>query len=105
MANFRQQRKERNRLRYSRMGKRSQEVQRERRMADITSEDIADPPPTIGSLQWHDFRTGKVHRWTVLRGDRIDQVILRAPDGRQTQPHGWTWIMDHLRGYLAGRKV
>ena len=58
----------------------------------------------IGSLQWRDFQTGEVLRWTILRGDRADRVKLRHPDGRQTKSHGWTWIMNNLRGYFAGRK-
>jgi hypothetical protein len=70
---------------------------------------LANPPlkrgDPIGSLQWRDFRSGKVLRWTVLRGDRVDRVMLRHPDGRKTKSHGWTWVMDHLRGYMAGRKV
>jgi len=58
----------------------------------------------IGSLQWRDFQTGEVLRWTILRGDRRDRVKLRHPDGRMTKSHGWTWIMNHLRGYFAGKK-
>jgi len=57
----------------------------------------------LGCLQWHDFRTGKVRRWTVRIGDRADRVTLES-GGKITRSHGWTWILDHLRGYLAGRK-
>jgi hypothetical protein len=72
--------------------------------------ELASHPPifegdAIGSLQWTDFRTGKVTRWPILRGDRVDRVILRHHDGRKTASHGWTWVMDHLRGFLAGRKI
>ena len=53
---------------------------------EILAEWLANPPPrkgdAIGALEWRDFRTGKVMRWTVLRGDRVDRVILRHPDGR-----------------------
>lgn len=58
----------------------------------------------LGCLQWQDFRTGKVRRWVVRIGARIDQVTLEVPGGKPTLSHGWTWVMDHLRGYLAGRK-
>jgi len=58
----------------------------------------------LGCLQWTDFRTGMVRRWIVRIGDRVDQVVIESPDGRRTSSHGWTWVMDHLRGYLAGRK-
>jgi len=93
------------------MGRRSQEVQRARRLAEVDANDLTDalavpmPGDALGCLQWHDFRTGRVRRWTVLRGDRLDRVVLRSPDGRQTGTHGWTWVMDHLRGFLCGRKV
>ena len=59
----------------------------------------------LGCLQWHDFRTGKVRRWTVRIGDRADRVTLHAPDGRSTKSHGWAWVMDHLRGFLCGSKA
>ena len=76
---------------------------------EILADLLANPPicegDAIGSLEWRDFRTGKVVRWTILRGDRVDRVILRHPDGRKTNSHGWTWVMDHLRGFFAGRKV
>jgi len=59
----------------------------------------------IGLLQWTDFRSGKVRRWTLRIGDRADRYTMHAPDGRATASHGWTWILDHLRGFLAGRKL
>ncbi len=59
----------------------------------------------LGCLQWTDFRTGKVRRWTVRIGDRADRVTLHSPDGRNTSSHGWTWIMNHLRGFLSGSKI
>ena len=59
----------------------------------------------IGSLEWRDFRTGEIKRWRIKRGDRVDRVILSTPDGRATKSHGWTWALDHLRGFLAGTKV
>ncbi len=58
----------------------------------------------LGCLQYTDFRTGKIRRWVVKIGDRSDRVTLHAPCGKHTKSHGWTWIMNHLRGYLAGTK-
>lgn len=58
----------------------------------------------LGCLQWTDFRTGQVRRWVVRIGDRRDRITLESPDGRKTQSHGWTWALDHLRGFLVGRK-
>ena len=66
----------------------------------------AFPPVTkgdpIGCLQYHDFLTGRVRRWTVMLGDRRDRVVLRAPDGRTTRNHGWAWVCDRLRRHLCG---
>lgn len=116
MRSYRQQRKERHRLKMSAMGKASQRVQAAKRMERVTPEylrdmeeiEIANLPrkkgDALGSLQWTDFRTGKVRRWTVRIGARRDQITLHSPDGRGTGSHGWSWVMDHLRGYLAGTK-
>jgi hypothetical protein len=98
-------------MKFQAMGRKSQEVQRAQRMAEVTADEIADAleipheGDAVGSFQYHDFRTGKVRRWTVLRGDRADRVMLRYMDGRQTKPHGWTWIMDTMRGHMAGTKA
>lgn len=79
--------------------------ERIRAMAEIDAENLPRREgDAIGSLQWTDFRTGKVRRWTVKIGDRMDRVTLHSPDGRSTKPSGWTWVMDHLRGFLAGTK-
>jgi len=92
------------------MGKESQRVQRERRIAALDADQVRDmlQIPTygqpIGSFEYRNFRTGEVKRWTILRGDRLDRVILRSPDGRKTGAHGWTWVMDHLRAKLCGRR-
>ena len=58
----------------------------------------------LGFLQWTDFRTGKIRRWTVRIGDRIDRVTLEM-GGKKTASHGWTWALDHLRGFLSGTKL
>jgi hypothetical protein len=58
----------------------------------------------IGCLEWRDFRTGKVRRWVVRIGDRRDRMTMETPDGRKTQSHGWTYLLNHLRGFLAGTK-
>ena len=80
--------------------------ERIRELAEIAAINLprkrGDP---LGSLQWTDFRTGKVRRWVVRIGDRSDRVTLESPDGRKTESHGWTWALNHLRGFLAGRKM
>ena len=98
------------------MGKESQLVQSERRMADLPERiremaewDAINLPKkqgdALGCLQWHDFRTGKVRRWIVMIGDRCDRITIESPDGRKTGSHGWAWVLDHLRGFLAGTKA
>ena len=80
--------------------------ERIREIAEIEAENLPRKQgDALGTMQWTDFRTGKVRRWTVRIGDRIDRVTLESPAGKRTSSHGWTWIMDHLRGFLAGRKV
>jgi hypothetical protein len=99
----------------SAMGKASQRIQaakRELGIAERTREieewHVQNLPrktgDAIGCLQWTEFGTGKVRRWTVRIGDRIDRITLESPDGRKTGSHGWSWALDHLRGFLAGRK-
>ena len=116
MSNDRKQRAERKRQRFSDMGKASQRAQAARRMegyndrireiAEIECENLPRKQgDAIGCLQWTDFRTGKVRRWTVKIGERADQITLHSPDGRSTGSHGWTWALNHLRGYLCGRSA
>jgi len=68
----------------------------------------AFPPLTqgdaIGCLEYRDFLTGRIRRWTILRGDRSNRIIVRTPDGRRSNPHGWTAILCSLRGVFAGMK-
>lgn len=79
--------------------------ERIRELAEIKAQNLPrKPSDPLGCLQWTDFRSGKVRRWIVRIGDRADQITLQSPDGRKTRSHGWTWAMDHLRGFLAGRK-
>jgi hypothetical protein len=79
--------------------------ERIRELAEIEMENLprrqGDP---LGCLQWTDFRTGKVRRWIVRIGDRIDRVTLEVPGGKKNKSHGWTWVLDYLRGYFAGAK-
>lgn len=86
---------------------------RARRLAELSPDDLRDleanPPleegSAIGVLEYRDLCTGRIRRWTVRRGDRVDRVFLVSSDGRRTGSHGWSWILDHLRGYLCGRKA
>jgi len=59
----------------------------------------------LGSLQWTDVRTGRVRRWIIRIGDRSDRITMESPSGKQTNSHGWAWILNHLRPYLCGRKI
>ena len=84
----------------------SEMPERLRELAEIDAQNLPRKPgDPLGSLRWTDFRTGKVRRWTVRIGDRCDRITLESPDGRKTASHGWTWALDHLRGFLAGTKA
>ena len=79
--------------------------ERIREMEEINAQNLPRKQgDAIGCLQWTDFRTGRVRRWTVKIGDRSDRITLHAPDGRHTESHGWAWALNHLRGFLAGSK-
>ena len=92
-------------LKMSRLGKLSQAAQRAKRLASIDqvelAELLANPPPAdgdaIGSLEWRDFRSGRIARWTVLRGSRRNNYRLRTPDGRKSKPHGLAWLLVKVR--------
>ena len=93
------------------MGKKSQEIQRARRVSSVDPAALADlaanPPlaegDAIGAIQWTNFKTGKVTRWTVLRGDRTNNYRLRSPDGRVSKPHGMAWILEKVRPVILTR--
>ena len=58
----------------------------------------------IGSLQWTDFRTGKVTRWTLRIGDRCDRYTVHSPDGRCSKfSHGLTWFLAKVRKVILCR--
>jgi hypothetical protein len=105
LPSFRNQLRERKRLHCSRMGKISQQRRREGREAAMTPEILRDldsaqrfgPGAPIGSIEIRNFLTGKVTRWTLLGGDRLNNYALRTTDGRTSKPHGLTWIMDGIR--------
>ena len=83
----------------------SEMPERLREMAEIKTLNFPrNQGDALGCLQWHDFSTGKVRRWTVRIGDRRDRITLHSPDGRGTGSHGWTWVLNHLRAYLCGAK-
>lgn len=112
MPRYRKQLAHRHRLRMSEMGKASQRVQQSKReegLADRLRE-LAEIQATnlprrqgdaLGNLQWVDFATGQVRRWTVRIGDRADRITLHSPDGRATESHGWSWTLTKLRKHLT----
>jgi len=83
-------------LRMSAMGKRSQQVQRERRMAEMTPDVLREMQTNpslregspLGMFRYHDFVSGRVTSWVVERGDRVNNYRLRTPDGRKSKPQG-----------------
>lgn len=84
----------------------AEEPDRIRELAEIDAQNLPRKEgDALGCLQWTDFRTGKVRRWVIKIGDRADRITLETPCGKCTKSHGWTWVMDHLRGFLCGRKI
>ena len=55
----------------------------------------------IGCLEWRDFRSGKVRRWTIRIGDRIDRITVESPGTKPSNSHGWTWFLESLRKHLS----
>lgn len=55
----------------------------------------------LGSLQWHDYRTGKIRRWTIRIGDRLDRITHESPGGTPSRSHGWTWFLNRLRSHIT----
>ncbi len=76
------------RLMFSAMGRRSQEVQAERRMASVDLRSLEETEVQnlprkqgdgLGCLQWTDYRSGKVRKWVVRIGNRRDRVTVESP--------------------------
>jgi hypothetical protein len=54
----------------------------------------------IGTLQWQDM-SGKVNRWTVRQGKRVDQIHV----GGMREDHGWDYVLAKLRAKLSKKKL
>ena len=55
----------------------------------------------LGCLQWTDYRTGRVRRWIVRIGDRVDRVTIETPGNPPSKSHGWTWLTQKIRAHLC----
>lgn len=108
MISYRKQREARRRLRFSAMGKASQRVQAERRMADLTERlremeeiEVQNLPRStgdaLGCLTWIDYRTGQTRKLVIRIGARRDQITLESPGGKPSKSHGWAWALTKLR--------
>jgi hypothetical protein len=107
MLSYRRKRQLRNSLKFSAMGKQSQKVQAAKRMEgmedrirELRENEIQNLPrkedDALGCFQWHDFRTGKIRRWTIRIGSRADRITAES-QGIKTRSHGWTWFFTKLR--------
>jgi len=71
------------------------------RIAEMRAREIVNLPhnqgDVLGVLQWADFASGKVRRWTIRIGDRRDRITI---DDKK-QSHGWTWFVEKLRKHLS----
>ena len=94
------------------MGRRSQQVQKERRLADMPARiremeewDVQNKPrkqgDALGCLQWTDYRSGKVRKWCIRIGDRSDRITVESPGNAPTPSHGWTWFLTQLRKHIS----
>jgi hypothetical protein len=54
----------------------------------------------LGTLQWHDC-SGKINRWTVRQGKRVDQIRVAG----MREDHGWDFVLAKLRGKLSLKKL
>ena len=72
---------------------------------------LANPLPRdrdpIGALQWSNFRTGKVTRWTVLRGDRGESLdhriaFLLVSHAESVLPHNLAGAVGERPALVAG---
>jgi hypothetical protein len=82
------------------MGRRSQSVQAEIRMANPPH----DAPPLrgtmIGVLQWTD-NSGQVRRWIVRQGTRTNNWMFCSPCQSFSPPRGMDWFFRRLRSHLS----
>lgn len=78
------------------------------RIRDLAQMEIENLPrkegDALGCLQWTDFRSGKVRRWVIRIGNRVDRVTVEIPGTKPGKSHGWTWVMNRLRSCLCGNK-
>jgi hypothetical protein len=80
----------------------AEEPQRFSERAAIETENLpCKPGDPLGCLQWTDYRTGRVRRWIVRIGARMDQVTLQAPGKQPSSSHGWAWVLTKLRAHLC----
>lgn len=92
------------------LGKRSKQVQQARRLAALAEESGEATTGSIGAgdaiglLEFRDFRSGRITRWTECRGNRVNNFTLKTPDGRQSKPHGLAWLLAKVRPILLGKR-
>ncbi len=74
----------------------------ERHIAEIEAVNLPrNHGDAIGCLQWTDYRTGKVRKWIIRIGDRIDRITVESPHTMRSRSHGWTWFLTSLRKHLS----
>ena len=76
------------------------------RMEEMRERKILNLPhkqgDVLGVMQWTCARSGKVRRWVIRMGDRVDRVTVESPGGARSGGHGWAWFLAKLRGHLVG---
>ena len=75
------------------------------RIRELAEYDVQNLPrkqgDALGCIQWHDFRTGKVRRWTIRIGNRLDRITHETPGNKPSHSHGWTWFLNRLRNHIT----
>jgi hypothetical protein len=91
-----------NRVRWSDENRKQELTESARRFAEIQIENLPKTQgDVIGVLQWTEFRTGKVRRWTVKIGNRIDRITVETPQTKPTRSMGWSEFLTGLRKRLV----
>lgn len=77
------------------------------RVMDIRRMEIENLPrktgDVLGVFQWTSASTGKVRRWVVRIGDRVDQITVEFPGEVPSRSGGWSWLMTKLRKHILNQ--
>jgi hypothetical protein len=77
------------------------------RIAEIQAIEMENLPrksgDILGTFQWADARSGKVRRWVVRIGDRVDQITVEFAGDKPSESHGWAWLFTKIRKHILNQ--